>query len=291
VKPAPFEYDAPATIDAALDLLAEFGDDSKVLAGGQSLIPMLAMRLARFDHLIDINGVAELADIKATNGGIRCGASVRQATVEHDLEVARLVPLLSRATPLIAHFQIRNLGTIGGSIAHADPASELPAVAVTLGATMHVAGPQGCRPVAALDFFQGTWEVDIRANEILAAIDFPAWSARSGYAIEEVARRHGDFALAGVACAVTLDRNDVVQRAGFGLFGVGSTPIAALDAVHALEGRPVADIDITEIARLATASLEPPEDLHATRDYRRAVATYMVETALRRALQEAVDVR
>ncbi len=294
MKPAPFEYHRPATIPDALGLLADHGDEAKPLAGGQSLVPMLALRLARFEHLVDLNHVAGLAGISRADGHIVVGAMTRQVTLERDAEVAAAVPLLARATPFIGHFQIRNRGTAGGSLAHADPASEYPAVAVALQATFDITGPNGTRTVDAGTFFEGTWRTCLQADELLAAVRFPTAPPRSGFAVEEMARREGDFALAGVAAAVTLESAGVVGRAGLGLFGVGPTPIRADAAEAAATGQEAAELLakpdlLAELGRLATSQLDPPDDIHATGDYRRRVAAHLVTRALRAALEEAVD--
>src|SRR4051794_26754380 len=170
MKPAPFEYHAPASLGDVTALLAEHGDDAKVLAGGQSLVPMLALRLTRFDHIVDLNRVEELCGVERSNGTLTIKSMTRQSTVEHDTAVGEAVPPLGEAIPPIGHFHIRNRGTVGGSIAHADPASELPAVALALDAELEVAGANGNRRVAAADFFLGTWTTTIEADEILAAV-------------------------------------------------------------------------------------------------------------------------
>ena len=176
MKPAPFEYHVPGTATEAVTLLAELGDEAKVLAGGQSLIPMLALRLAVFDHLVDIGRVAELKGIERRNGALWIGAGTTDAAVERSSEVAAAVPLLAHATPLIGHFQIRNRGTLGGSIAHADPAAEYPAVALALDATMHVVSPDGQRTIAAADFFDGLWSTTLEPDELLVGVSFPIWT-------------------------------------------------------------------------------------------------------------------
>ena len=285
MKPAPFCYHAPESLENAVALLAEHGDEAKPLAGGQSLVPMLSLRLASFEHLVDLNGVASLSSIARTNGSLRIGAMVRQATAEHSPEVAGAVPLLSRALPLIGHFQIRNRGTIGGSIAHGDPASELPAVALALRATVEAEGPSGTRRIASEDFFVSTWETALRDGEILAAVEFPAWSGTCGFAIEEVARRHGDFALVGVACGVEVNGPSVV-RAGIAMFGVGPTAIRVAAAEHALIAGGTG-ADLTEIGRIAANDLTPPDDVHASSAYRKQVAAVVVRRALSRAIAEA----
>ena len=285
MKPAPFRYHAPESLENAVALLAEHGDEAKPLAGGQSLVPMLSLRLASFEHLVDLNGVASLSSIARTNGSLRIGAMVRQATAEHSPEVAGAVPLLSRALPLIGHFQIRNRGTIGGSSAHGDPASELPAVALALRATVEAEGPSGTRRIASEDFFVSTWETALRDGEILAAVEFPVWSGTCGFAIEEVARRHGDFALVGVACGVEVNGPSVV-RAGIAMFGVGPTAIRVAAAEHALIAGGTG-ADLTEIGRIAANDLTPPDDVHASSAYRKQVAAVVVRRALSRAIVEA----
>jgi len=277
MKPAPFEYHAPEAIDDVCALLAEYGDEAKVLAGGQSLVPMLALRLTRFEHLIDVNRVADLAGFDRENGSVVVRAATRQRVMERDPAIAQWVPLLARATPLIGHFQIRNRGTVGGSLAHADPASEYPAVAVALGAEMELAGPGGARRrVAAEDFFLGTWTTAADPEELLVAARFPVWPAPSGFAIEEVARRHGDFALAGVACAISAD------RAGIALFGVGSTPLRAGAAEEAV----LAGAGAAEVAAAAVADLDPPADVHASGATRARIARHLVERAVTRAQED-----
>jgi carbon-monoxide dehydrogenase medium subunit len=285
VKPSRFEYHAPSTVGEAVALLDEHGFDAKILAGGQSLVPMMSLRLASFAHLVDLNGVDELTTITRANGHLRIGAGVRQATAEHDATVAEAAPLVAAAIPHIGHFQIRNRGTIGGSIAHADPASELPAVCLALGATMEATGPSGTRDIAADDFFVSTWESALAENEILTAVRFPVWEGASGFAIEEVARRSGDFALVGAAVGVTLD-GDTVTRAGIGLFGVGSTPMRSTEGEAALLAAGAAG-DLAEVGRAAAASLTPNDDLHASGEYRKKVAAVVVARALRRAIEEA----
>jgi carbon-monoxide dehydrogenase medium subunit len=292
VKPAPFAYHRPTTVDEALGLLAEHGDEAKPLAGGQSLVPMLALRLARFEHLVDLNHVAGLAGLSRANGDLVVGAMTRQAVLERDQQVAGAVPLLARATPLIGHFQIRNRGTAGGSLAHADPASEYPAVAVALDATFEVAGPRGSRTVDAATFFEGTWRTCLQADELLRAVRFPVATGHSGFAIQEIARREGDFALAGAAAAVTLNADGTIARLGLGLFGVGPTPIRAQPAEAAAAGQPAAALlgdapALEELGHLAADPLEPPDDVHASGSYRRRVAAHLVTRAVRAALEDA----
>jgi aerobic carbon-monoxide dehydrogenase medium subunit len=293
LKPASFEYHAPTSVAEAVSTLAELGDEAKILAGGQSLIALLALRLTRFDHLIDLGRVGDLRGIEtgtASDGTttVRVKAMTRQVDVEQDTDIARLVPLLTAATPLIGHFQIRNRGTLGGSIAHADPASEYPAVALCLGATIVLTGPGGERKVPAADFFVSTWVTAIEADEVLTAVEFVPWGPGSGFGIEEIARRHGDFAIAGATCGVQL-RGERIERAAVSLFGMGSTPLRAAGAENALVGATAGGTDLQAIGELAVGDLDPPDDLHASSGYRRQVGAALVARALGRALREARD--
>ena len=287
MKPAPFDYHAPGTIAEAVELLARFGDDAKALAGGQSLVPMLALRLARFDHLVDLGRIRELRQVERSNGRLRIGAMTPQAVIERDTDVATLSPLLARATPLIGHFQIRNRGTIGGSLAHADPAAEYPAVALALDVEFEVAGPSGSRRVAAKDFFVSTWATVLAPDELLVAVHFPVWSGRVGFSIQEVTRRAGDFALTGAAAGIELGDRGEIRRCAIGMLGMASTPIRATAAESALVGSSSSGVELDEIGRMAVADLAPPDDIHASATYRRRVGAVMVERVLRDALEEA----
>ncbi|MBV9285089.1 MAG: xanthine dehydrogenase family protein subunit M [Acidimicrobiia bacterium] len=287
MKPAPFAYHAPERVADAAALLNEFGDEAKVLAGGQSLVPIMALRLARFEHVVDLNRVDELRGIERTNGTVRIGAMTRQADIEHDPTVAGAIPLLAKATPFIGHFQIRNRGTIGGSLAHADPAAEYPAVAVALDAEFEVTNPGGTRAVPADEFFVSTFMTALDTDDVLSAIRFPVWNGRCGFAVEEVARRFGDFALTGAVCAVELDGEDKVARSAIGMFGMGGTPLRATDAEAAMAGASVIGLDLEEVGRTAAAQTDPPDDIHASATYRRSVGAVVVARALRRAIEEA----
>jgi len=287
MKPAPFEYHAPESVADVTALLAEHGDDAKVLAGGQSLVPMLALRLTRFEHIIDLNRVDELRGVERSNGTLTVKSMTRQSAVEHDAAAGTAVPLLAEAIPLIGHFQIRNRGTVGGSIAHADPASELPAVALALDAELEVAGASGTRRVAAADFFVGTWTTTIGEDEILSAVHFPVWQGRAGFAVEEIARRSGDFALAGVVAAVELNDAGAVSRSAIAFLGMASTPVRASSAEQALNGSSPKGNELAEIARLAVGDTEPTADVHASAEYRLHVGAHLVERALDRAMGAA----
>lgn len=286
MKPAPFEYHAPETVTDAAGLLREFGDEAKVLAGGQSLVPIMALRLARFEHVVDLNRVDELGGIERRNGSVRIGAMTRQAEVERDATVASDVPLLARATPLIGHFQIRNRGTLGGSLAHADPAAEYPAVALALDAEFEVTNRLGSRTVPASEFFFSTFMTALEADDVLTAVHFPVWSGRCGFAVEEVTRRFGDFALTGAVCGVELDGSDKITRAAIAMLGMGSTPLRATEAEAALVGAAAGEVEIDQVGRMAAAASEPPGDIHASVAYRRSVGAVVVSRALGRAIEE-----
>ena len=288
MKPSSFEYHAPRSAAEAVGLLAELGDEAKVLAGGQSLIPMLALRLAVFEHLVDVGRVDELAGIERRNGSLWVGAGTTEAAVERSAEVAAAVPLLSRATPYIGHFQIRSRGTVGGSIAHADPAAEYPAVALALDAEMDVVSPRGRRTVPAAEFFTGLWSTDLAPDELLAGTSFPVWRGRCGFAVEEFARRHGDFALAGAVVAVELEADDTVRRSAIGLIGLGGTPLRAAEAEALVAGRPVGEVEADAVGRAATAGLDRvPADMHGSAAYRIRVGAAMVARAWIAASEEA----
>jgi aerobic carbon-monoxide dehydrogenase medium subunit len=280
MKSAPFEYHAPTTAEDAVSLLAELGEEAKVLAGGQSLIPMLALRLAVFDHLVDIGRIAELRGIERRGDALWIGAATTDAAVEVSAEVAAVVPLLAEATPFIGHLQIRNRGTLGGSIAHADPAAEYPAVALTLDASMEVVSPAGRRTIAAGDFFDGLWSTSMEPEELLVGVQFPIWSGRSGFAVEEFARRPGDFAIAGATIGIELDDDDRIHRCAIGLIGLGSTPERVGAVEVELAGRPIGDVEPDEVGRLAMSGLDSiPSDAHGSAHYRERVGAAMVARA------------
>ncbi|MCT7657752.1 FAD binding domain-containing protein [Mycobacterium deserti] len=288
MKAAPFAYHRPEAVKEAVDLLAEFGDDGKLLAGGQSLVPMLAMRLTHFDNLVDISRIEELVGIDRRDDAVVIGAATPDVFVELDDEVAESVPLLTRATPYIGHFQIRTRGTLGGSIAHADPAAEYAAVALALDAEMEAVSPRGSRNVAAKDFFTGLWENSLASDEILTAVRFPVWSGRSGFAIEEFARRHGDFAIAGAVVAVELDDDDRVKRCGIGLLGLGSTPLRGWTAEQAIAERSASEVEADELGRMVVDALDDiPADLQGSAAYRAKVGATMVARAWTSAIAEA----
>ncbi|OBG27310.1 xanthine dehydrogenase family protein subunit M [Mycobacterium sp. E3198] len=290
MKPASFDYHRPDTIDDAVALLSELGDDAKIIAGGQSLVPMLAMRLAYFDHLIDISRLAELRGIERRGQELWIGAGTTEATVGADDQVRQAVPLLTRATPFVGHFQIRSRGTLGGSIAHADAAGEYPAAALALDAVMEVLSPRGRREIAAADFFAGLWETTMEPDEVLTGVRFPVRNGRSGFSVHEFARRHGDFAIAGALVAVQLDDADRVSRCGIALLGLGPTVRRAHAAEAAVVGKPVGELVAEDIGRAAMADLDDvPTDLQGSASYRTQVGATMVERAWNEAIQEAAN--
>jgi carbon-monoxide dehydrogenase medium subunit len=287
MKAAPFAYHRPETVTEAVQMLSEFGEDAKILAGGQSLVPMLAMRLTHFDHLVDISRVGELTGIDLVDDEVVVRAATPHALVGLDDEVADSVPLLTLATPHIGHFQIRTRGTLGGAIAHADPAAEYAAVALALDAQVEAVSSRGRRDVAAADLFTGLWETSLADDEILTAVRFPVWSGRCGFAVEEFARRHGDFAIAGAAVALEVDGDDRVTRCGIGLLGLGSTPLRGSDGERAVIGQRVGDLGTDEIGRLTLAALQDvPADLQGSASYRRRVGAAMVSRALTSAVAQ-----
>ncbi len=291
MKPAPFDYHAPSSLEEAVAVVERFGDDAKVLAGGQSLVPMLALRLTRFDHLVDLGRIEGLRGVTRDDGMLRIGAMTRHVRVGDDPQVAAAAPLLTRATPLIGHFQIRNRGTIGGSLAHADPAAEYPAVLLALDGAVEATGPRGTRTIPAAELFASTWETTLEPTEILTAVLVPAGSPGSGSAVREVARRHGDFALAGTACVVRVDGSRRIASAAIGLFGLDGVPCRAHGAEAALAGEVVDGVDLAAVGHLAMEGLDPPSDVHAPGSYRRRVGAVLVAEALRAAIDEATGAK
>jgi carbon-monoxide dehydrogenase medium subunit len=282
VKLPPFEYHAPDTVDETLALLSEHGDEAKVLAGGQSVVPLLALRLARPEVLIDINGVDELASM-SDRDGVRIGATVRQRVAEQSVAVGAANPLMTKALRFIGHPAIRNRGTIGGSIAHADPAAELPAVLVALDGDVEARSSRGVRTVSASDLFRGFLTTALEPDELLTTVRFPRLLAGTGWSFQEFSRRSGDFAITGVAAAVRLDESGVVAEARIALSGVGDTPVRATKGEAALVGQAPSDDAWKAAAADAVAGLEPPSDIHASAAYRRQLAAVLIQRALREA--------
>jgi carbon-monoxide dehydrogenase medium subunit len=286
MKLPPVEYEAPTTVADAIDLLAEYQDDASVLAGGQSLIPLLALRLARPTVLIDINGIAELSGVSMTDGWVAIGAMTREYVAEESQTIADTMPLLAAALPLIGHEAIRSRGTIGGSLAHADPAAELPAVARALDAEFVVRGQSGTRVVPAAQWFEGYLTTSRRPDELLLEVRFPAARPGTGTSFQEVARRHGDFAIVGLAASLVFS-GEVISDARLAFAGVSDVPARAAAAEDLLVGeRPSAEL-FDEAARRATEDLDPPADLHGSSDYRKTVAAAVARRGLRAAADNA----
>jgi carbon-monoxide dehydrogenase medium subunit len=283
------EYEAPTTVEEAVGLLAEHQDEASVLAGGQSLIPLLALRLARPAVLVDINGVAELSGMSRVNGWLAVGAMTREYVAEESAAVAQAVPLLAAALPLIGHEAIRNRGTIGGSLAHADPAAELPAVARALDAEFVLRGRARGRVIPAADWFEGYLATARRPEEMLTEVRFPVAAPGTGATFQEVARRHGDFAIVGLAAQLTLTEDGVISDARLAFSGVADVPVRATDAEDLLTGqRPSAEL-FQDAAAAATAGLDPPADLHGSSEYRKKVAAALVRRGLRTAAGNAQE--
>jgi aerobic carbon-monoxide dehydrogenase medium subunit len=287
MKLPPVDYEAPTTVAETVDLLAEHLDEASVLAGGQSLIPLLALRLARPAVLIDINGIDELSGISVTDGWVAIGAMTREYVAEESKVIADKVPLLAAALPLIGHEAIRSRGTIGGSLAHADPAAELPAVARALDAEFVVRGPSGMRVIPAAQWFEGYLTTSRSPDELLTQVRFPAARPGTGVSFTEVARRHGDFAIVGLAASLVLS-GGVISDARLAFAGISEVPARAAAAEDLLTGeRPSAEL-FGEAARRATGDIDPPADLHGSSDYRKTVAAAVVRRGLRAAADNAV---
>ena len=284
MKPARFDYLDPTTLPEALDLLQQFGDDGKVLAGGQSLLPLLYMRLAAPRYLIDVNRVAGLDAVRVEGDTLCIGALARQRAVERDAVVQTDWPLVAEALRLVGHMPIRNRGTFGGSVAHADPSAELPAVVAALDGTLRVASATGERTIAADDFFLTYLTTVVEPTELLVEVCLPAPPPGTGWAFLEVSRRHGDFALVGVACLLALEPDGRhVAAARLAFTGVGGTPLRARDAEAALVGAVPDAAAFAHAATLAQAAAEPDSDLHASADYRRHLVGVLARRALARA--------
>jgi carbon-monoxide dehydrogenase medium subunit len=279
-----FEYEAPETVSGAVDLLAEHVDQASVLAGGQSLIPLLALRLAHPAVLIDINRIDELSGVSVAHDRVTIGAMTREYVAEECATVAAAVPLLAAALPLIGHEAIRSRGTVGGSLAHADPAAELPAVARALDAEFVVRRPSGERTIPAADWFEGYLTTSRRPDELLVEVRFPVAGPGTGTSFLEVARRHGDFAIVGLAASLTVS-DGVISDARLAFAGVSDVPVRAAEVEDLLAGEsPSAEL-FAEAADRATGDLDPPADLHGSPGYRKKIAAALV----RRGLREAAD--
>jgi carbon-monoxide dehydrogenase medium subunit len=289
MKPAPFKYVAATSLEQALALKAEHGDDAKFLAGGQSLIPAMNFRLARPAVLIDINEIGDLAGIRSHKAAVRVGALTRYRALQCDDAFEKLFPLVGEALPHIAHPQIRNRGTVGGNLSHADPASELPAITLALQARFRVRSAKQERLIAAADFFTGALTTDLQPDEMLVEIELPVPKPRSGSCFMEIARRRGDFAIAGVAAMMTMDARDKCTEIRLTLCGVGETPVDASVAADGLIGQTPSEQAIRDAAAALQRMIEPASNVHATADYQRHVAGVLAERALTTAFQRVQD--
>lgn len=287
MKPAPFQYFAPREVNEALDLLKQFGEEAKILAGGQSLMPLMSLRLARPQVIIDINRISSLDSISAgKNGGLTIGALTRQRTVERSKAVQDRNPLLAATMPLIGHFQIRNRGTLGGSLVHADPAAELPAVGLALGTEFVLRSGHGERVIPAEDFYLGYMATAVEPSELLIEIRIPSWKPGTGWAIDEVSRRKGDFAMVGVVVLVQID-GDTCRDSCIVIFGVGGKPVRMREAEGMLNGKGMGQQTMTEIGKAVSDILDPDSDIHASAQYRKEVGGVLTRKALETALARA----
>jgi CO/xanthine dehydrogenase FAD-binding subunit len=288
MKPPRFRYFAPHSVEEALALLAEHADEGRVLAGGQSLVPLMNMRLAHPGVLVDINGIRELAYVRPWDGGLTFGAITRDASVASDPTVAAHLPLITEAAHCVGHPAIRNRSTVGGSIAHADPAAELPAVMLALNAEFEVRSRSGSRTISAQDFFQGYFMTDLKTGELLTELRLPGLPPRSGSAFVEFSRREGDYALAGVAAVLVLDEDGSIASARLGLCSVGPAPVRPQHTETLLRGQRPGDEAWAAAAAAVVAALDsPPSDIHGSADYRRSLAGTLTRQALTIAAERA----
>jgi len=283
MKPPKFDYASPQTLEEALALLAQGQGEARPLAGGQSLMPVLAFRLAAPALLVDLRRVPGLDRIDIGAGGVRLGARVRWRDIERDARLATAAPLLAEAIGHVAHYQIRNRGTVGGSLAHADPAAELPGIAVACEATLEVASVRGQRRVPAGEFFVGALSTVLEPDELITALVLPPWPATRHAAFEELSRRRGDFAMAGVAVSFELDARQQVTAPRIAAIGAADRPLRLRGAEAALDGRALDSASIAAASVAAAAEVDPADDLHASAAYRRNLVGVLVERALARA--------
>lgn len=290
MKAVDFDYIRAASVQEVLDVISDLDRDVKILAGGQSLVPLLAMRLVRPALVVDVNHVQELAGFSCEGSYVKVGALTRQHAVETSPEIARLVPLLSKAIPFVAHRQIRVRGTVGGSIAHADPAAEIPLVSATLGAQLVLRSKVGSRTVDAGEFFIGPMITGLAPDELLTEIRYPVWSGEGavGTGFQEVSIRSGDFAIVAACAQVMLDANGTCVRAAVGVGGAHPVPLRSESAAQCLLGTRIDGADARRAAELAAGEVDPSDDIHATADFRRHLTAVLVERAVREAKEEAL---
>ena len=284
MKPSAFEYKSPATLSEAVSLLTAGNGNAKLIAGGQSLMPMLAFRLAAPELLIDLKCIRDLDAITITEDGIALGAKVRWCDIAGDRRLATAHPLLAEAIRHVAHYQIRNRGTVGGSMAHADPSAEMPGIALTCGAQLEIIGAGGRRVEAAADFFQGLLQTSLAPDEILTSVHLPAWPAARRWAFREFARRKGDFAMAGIALFYDLDEGRCAANVHIGAIGVADRPVRLASAETVLNGKPVNESSIAAAVAAARAEIDPPSDIHAPAAYRRSLLGTLLERGLNQSI-------
>jgi carbon-monoxide dehydrogenase medium subunit len=284
--PASFDYSAPKTLSEAIALLQKHGADAKILAGGQSLIPLMKLRLSAPKHLIDVNGIKELSYIREAAGFLTIGALTRESDLDASDLIRKKYPILSDTASVIGDPLVRNMATVGGNLAHADPANDHPATMLALGTEVVAIGPKGSRNIPVVDFFTGMFTTALQPDEILTELRIPAPPPRSGGAYLKVERKVGDFAAAAVAVQITLDGNNC-KYAGIGLTNVGPMPIKASRAEKSLIGKPLDDKAIEEAARIASTEAEPSDDLRGSADYKRSLVRVLTARALRQAVARA----
>lgn len=284
MKAPPFTYHRPETLDDALELLAEHGDEAKVLAGGQSLIPLMGLRMGRPDHVVDIGRVPGLDSIDVdADGAVSVGALVRHEQANRSPAIAEHAPLIAETMPWVAHRAIRTRGTVVGSIAHADPAAEMPAVVLATQATMTATSVRGSRTIAADDFFQGYLDTALDADEILTSVTFPAWPNDAIGSVTEVARRHGDYALVGLVAKLVVGDDGIISDAALAFLGASSTAVRVAVAEETLIDAPADDHTFAAVAKIVSAELEPPSDIHGSTAYRKHLAGTLTLRGLRAA--------
>jgi carbon-monoxide dehydrogenase medium subunit len=282
MKLPPFDYACPTTLPEAVRLLAS-NDDAKAIAGGQSLVPMLAFRLSQPTLLVDLRKLADLRGIRISDAGVTLGAMVRWRDIEDDERLESAHPLLKAAIAHVAHYQIRNRGTVGGSIAHADPAAEMPGIAVTCDAEIGVVGKSGARAIRAADFFQGALTTALATDEIIVEIRLPAWPAGRRWGFQEFARRRGDFAMAAAAVFYDQGARGKARNAHVGVIGVGDRPLRLTAVEDVLNGQTIDEATIAKADAATSAAVDPQDDIHASAAYRRSLVGTMVERALKNA--------
>ncbi len=283
MKLPPFAYACPTTLPEAIELLASHDGDAKAIAGGQSLVPMLAFRLAQPTLLVDLRRLADLRGIRISDAGVTLGAMVRWRDIEDDERLETAHPLLKAAIAHVAHYQIRNRGTVGGSIAHADPAAEMPGIAITCDAEIAVVGKSGAHVIQAADFFQGALTTALTPDEIIVEIRLPAWPAGRRWGFQEFARRRGDFAMAAAAVFYDQDACGKARNAHVGVIGVGDRPLRLTAVEDVLNGESIDEATIAKADAATSAAVDPQDDIHASAAYRRSLVGTMVERALKNA--------